>query len=74
MLLDERADLRGRFSALQAKAQAFAARGVTLGETLQRLTEETEQALREKPFHAEQGRQLLAAYEIALAAKTNRPH
>ena len=73
MLLDERADLRGRFSALQFKAQAFAARGVALGETLQRLTEETEQALHQRPFQVEQGRQLLAAYEIALAAKTNRP-
>jgi hypothetical protein len=74
MALDERADLRGRFSALQFKAQAFVARGIVLGETLERLTEETEQSLNQRPFNLEHGRQMLAAYEIALAAKTNRAH
>lgn len=74
MALDERTDLRGRFEALQFKAQAFAARGIVLGETLERLTEETTQALQQRPFQLEHGRQMLAAYEIALAAKTNKPH
>lgn len=69
-LLDERADLRGRFSALGAKAQAFVARGVELGETLRHMTSETEQALRQLPFDPEQAKKLVAAYEIALAAKT----
>lgn len=70
--LDERTELRGRFRALCAKAQSYEQRGVALGETLARMAEETDEALSARPFNLESGRRLVAMYEAALAAKTNR--
>ena len=72
LLLDERADLRGRYSALQVKAQAYAARGMVPGETLQHMTEETRKILEQQPMQISMARKLVAAYEIALAANIHQ--
>ena len=66
--LDERVELKGRFTALSAKAAALAERGLALGPTLRELAREADEALAAKPFDADSGRKLVAGYETALAA------
>lgn len=72
ILLDERADLRGRFSALQVKAQAYAARGLVAGDTLQQLTRATGDILNARPLAIEMARRMVAAYEITLSTQIQK--
>lgn len=69
--LDERAELKGIFKALYAKAEALKMKGVPLGDTLLELALEAEQALNIIPFDLKMGRRAVEAYESALNTQYN---
>jgi hypothetical protein len=66
--LDERADLRGRFRALCAKADALRSRGVTLGETAETASRQGKSVLDAIPFDLRAARRVVEAFEAALSA------
>ena len=66
--LDERDELRGRFSALVAKAEALLRRGQIRGANLQPLATATRTLLQTTPFDLSAARNSVAAFEAALAA------
>ena len=67
VLLDERADLRGRFKALRVKAQALQAKGLILGATTEGLAKQTQEVLDVCPLDIASARQLVGAFESALS-------
>ena len=67
-LLDERDELRGRFNALCAKADALQRRGVVLGAAVATASRETKSVLDAIPFDMRAARRLVAAFEAAVAA------
>jgi len=66
--LDERADLKGRFRALQAKAGALAARNIPTDPVVQSLGLESETALNTVPIDLNRARRAVDSYESALSA------
>jgi len=67
-LLDERADLRGRFTALRAKADALRSRGVVLGEAVETTSGQARSVLDAIPFDIRAARRLVEAFEAAVSA------
>jgi hypothetical protein len=66
--LDERAELRGRFRALCAKADALRSRGVALGDTEEVASLQGKHVLDAIPFDLRAGRRVVQALEAALSA------
>jgi hypothetical protein len=66
--LDERADLRGRFRALNAKADALRSRGVALGEAAETASRQGTSVLDAIPFDLRAARRVVEAFEAALSA------
>jgi hypothetical protein len=66
--LDERTELRGRFRALCAKADALRSRGVVLGEAAEAASRQGKNVLDAIPFDLRAGRRLVEAFEVALSA------
>jgi hypothetical protein len=66
--LDERTELRGRFKALCAKADALRSRGVALGEAAEAASRQGKSVLDAIPFDLPAARRLVAAFEAALSA------
>jgi len=66
--LNERADLRGRFRALSAKADALRSRGVALGEAAETASRQGKGVLDATPFDLRAARRVVEAFEAALSA------
>ncbi len=66
--LDERTELRGRFRALCAKADALRSRGVALGEAAEAASRQGKSVLDAIPFDLPAGRRVVEAFEAALSA------
>jgi len=66
--LDERAELRGRFKALCAKADILRGRGVVLGQTVDTLSRQAKDVLDTIPFDNQAGRRVVASFEAAVSA------
>jgi hypothetical protein len=66
--LDERTDLRGRFRALCAKADALRSRGVVLGEAAEAASRQGTSVLDAIPFDLRAGRGVVEALEAAVSA------
>jgi hypothetical protein len=67
-LLDERTELRGRFTALCAKADALKSRGVALGDTVETARRQGKRVLDAIPFDLGAGKHAVKAFEAALSA------
>ena len=70
-LLDERADLRGRFTALRAKADALRSRGSASGAALATAAQRTKGVLDTSPFDINAARVSVATFEAAVAAASH---
>jgi hypothetical protein len=66
--LDERTELRGRFKALCAKADALRGRGVALGEAAEAASRQGKSVLDAMPFDLPAARRLVAEFEATLSA------
>jgi hypothetical protein len=66
--LDERTELRGRFRALCAKADALRSRGLVLGEAAETASRQGKSVLDAIPFDLRAGRRVVEAFEAALSA------
>jgi len=64
--LDEVANLKGRFKALQFKARAKVAKGVVLTGTLEGLQQKIEETFSQKPLSLVELRKVVSAFETAL--------
>ncbi len=67
-LLDERDDLKGRFRALCAKADALRGRGVNFGEAVENAARQAKVVLDATPFDMLAARRLVGAFEAAVSA------
>jgi hypothetical protein len=67
-LLDERADLKGRFKAVSAKADILRRRGVVFGEAVEAAENSARSVLDAVPFDIRTGRRLVEAFEAAVSA------
>jgi hypothetical protein len=67
-LLDEKAELQGRFKAISAKADALRSRGVVFGEAVEAAGRRARSVLDAVPFDIRAGRQLVEAFEAAVSA------
>jgi chromosome segregation ATPase len=67
-LLDERDELRGRFKALRAKADALRSRGVVFGEAVESASRQAQSVLDAIPFDMRAGRRLVGIFEAAVSA------
>lgn len=65
--LEALAELRGRLSSLRAKAQSYAARGVTLPDTVWTLAGDAERCLQRRPTPLTESARLVEEYESLLA-------
>ena len=70
--LDERTELRGRYRALCAKADALRNRGLALNETAEAALRDGKTVLDIIPFDLGAGRRLVESFEVALRAAQNR--
>jgi chromosome segregation ATPase len=71
-LLNERAELQGRFKAVSAKADALRSRGVVFGDAVDAASRQARGMLDAIPFDIRTGRRLVEAFEAAVAA-ASRP-
>ena len=71
-LLDERVELKGRFKAISAKADALRSRGVVFGEAVETASRQASGVLDTIPFDIVTGRRLVEAFEAAVLA-ASRP-
>ncbi len=71
-LLDERVELKGRFKAVSAKADALRRRGVVFGEAVEAASRQASGVLDTIPFDIVTGRRLVEAFEAAVLA-ASRP-
>jgi hypothetical protein len=67
-LLDERAELKGRFKAISAKADILRSRGVVFGEAVEAASRQARSVLDAIPFDIRTGRRLVEAFEAAVSA------
>jgi hypothetical protein len=67
-LLDERAELKGRFKAISAKADILRSRGVVFGEAVAAASSQAKSVLDAVPFDIRAGRRLVEAFEAAVSA------
>ena len=67
-LLNERADLRGRFTALSAKVAALRSRGVIVAATVENSARQTQGILDATPFDMRDARRFVEAFEAAISA------
>jgi hypothetical protein len=67
-LLDERAELQGRFKAISAKAGILRSRGVVFGESVDTTSTQAKSVLDAIPFDIRAGRRLVEAFEAAVSA------
>jgi hypothetical protein len=67
-LLDERAELQGRFKAVSAKADILRSRGVVFGEAVGAASSQAKSVLDAVPFDIRTGRRLVEAFEAAVSA------
>jgi hypothetical protein len=67
-LLDERAELKGRFKAISAKADILRSRGVVFGEAVAAASSQAKSVLDAIPLDIRAGRRLVEEFEAAVSA------
>jgi hypothetical protein len=67
-LLDEAAELKGRFKAISAKADILRSRGVVFGEAVEAAERRARSVLDAVPFDIRDGRRLVEGFEVAVSA------
>ena len=71
-LLEERLELKGRFTAVSAKADALRRRGIVFGEAVEAASRQASSVLNAVPFDIRTGRRLVEAFEAAVAAASRQ--